>query len=56
MNGLILYHTLMYLKWIRDQIRIVRNGTDTDTGTEYLFERISDGYIYYLVGYGILVG
>jgi hypothetical protein len=53
---LILYPTLMYLKRIQDRIWIVRNGTDTDTWTEYLFGRISDGYEYYLVGYRILVG
>jgi hypothetical protein len=36
-----MYPTLMYLKWIREQIQIVRNGTDTDIGTGYLFGRIS---------------
>jgi hypothetical protein len=45
----------MYLKRIRDRIRIVRNGTDTDTGTGYLPGRISDRYEYYLIGYRILV-
>jgi hypothetical protein len=39
-----------------DRIRIVRNETDTDTGTGYLSGRISDGLGYYLIGYRILVG
>jgi hypothetical protein len=51
-----MYPTLMYLKRIWDQIRIVRNGTDTDTGSGYLSGRISDRYGYYLVEYRILVG
>jgi hypothetical protein len=46
----------MYLNRIRDRIQIVRNETDTDTWTRYLFEWISDRYEYYLVGYQILVG
>jgi hypothetical protein len=29
---------------------------DTDTKIGYLFGRISDEYIYYLVGYRIVVG
>ena len=31
------YLTLMYFNQIRNRIWIVRNGTDTDTGTIYLF-------------------
>jgi hypothetical protein len=57
--GWILAHPVSYpnvFKTDLDRIRIVRNGTDTDTGTGYLSGRISDGYGYYLIGYRILVG
>jgi hypothetical protein len=41
----------MYFNRIRDWIRIVRNETDTDTGTEYLFGWIRNGYRYCVAGY-----
>jgi hypothetical protein len=41
----------MYFNRIRDWIQIVRNGTDTDTGTGYLVGRIRDGYGYCVAGY-----
>jgi hypothetical protein len=42
-----MYPTLMYFNHIWDRIHIVRNETYMDTGTEYLFERISGKYRYY---------
>jgi hypothetical protein len=45
-----MYPNLMYF----NHIRIVRNSTDTNIGTKYLFMRINDGYRYYLVGYPIV--
>jgi hypothetical protein len=41
----------MYFNRIQNQIQTIRNGSDIDTKIRYLFEQISDGNIYYLIGY-----